>query len=155
VIPNQVIDCPPPFTRFAERRLPQQAVYSIMATSPVLPGAPNIEDIDLIATRGQLRGKMVIRDRPERGIQPKSVAQDHWQLTGVVGLRPVVSDSQPPPIRRVCVAISARPEIGARCLATHDRAARSVCAEHDYGADDPPALGHEGRKSFPPKCSGA
>ena len=85
--------------------------------------AADVEDEDVVASGGQLGGKMVVGDRPERGVEPQAVTENHRQLARVGMPGPIVPHPQPPAILGVGITVGARPQIGAGRIAAHGGAA--------------------------------
>ncbi len=145
VVPHQVVDVPRSLAPLAEEGLPQPAVDPIVPAGPrVLARAPDVEDVHVVASSVQLGWEVIVRDRPEGGIEAQPVTEDHRQLGGVGLLGPIVADTQPPSVRRVSVTVRARTEIGARRLPSHGGATRQPCAHQESGAERPRTTVHEG-----------
>ena len=84
VVPDQVVDGP------AIVRLARGTGSAGAAVDPIIPAgpgvlarAPDVEDVDLVAARRQLAREMIVGDRPERGIEPQPMTEDHRQLARV------------------------------------------------------------------------
>ena len=125
VVPHQVVDVPRSFAPLAQGGLPQPAlIRSCRPGRAVLARAPDVEDVNVVAPGVQLKREMIVRDRPEGGIEAQPVTEDHRQLGGVGLPGPIVADTQPPSVRRVSVTVRAGTEIGARRLPSHGGATR-------------------------------
>ena len=85
----------------------------------VLARAANVEDEDLVSPGRQLGGKMIVGDRPERGVESQAMTENHRQLAGVGMLRSVVPDAQPPAVLGVRIAVGAGPQVRTRRIAAH------------------------------------
>jgi hypothetical protein len=89
---DQVVDGPASLASFAQESFAQEPVESITAAQVgVLAGAANVEHKHVVAACGQLDGQMVIRNRPECGIQSQTMAENHGQLASVRVCGPIMA----------------------------------------------------------------
>ena len=96
-------------------------------TSPqvcVFARGPDVEDIDVVTTGGQLRGKMVVGDRPERGIEPEAVTEDHRKLTRFGMFRPIMTDTESPAVFGISESVGTWPQIRAGRITAHGGTSR-------------------------------
>ena len=91
-------------------------IRSLPPDPAVLARAADVEDEDLVAPRGELRGQVVVGDRPEGGVEAQAVAEDDRQLARVGLCRAVVADAQPPAVPGVGVAVGAGAEVAIGAL---------------------------------------
>ena len=125
VVLDQVVDRPAPLASFSQEGLAKGLIDPVAPPHlGVLTRAPNVEDVDLVSTRGQLRGEMVVGDRPEGGIESQAVTENHRQLVRIGMFGPVMANAQPPAVLSVGVTVGARPQIRARRIAAHGGATR-------------------------------
>ncbi len=129
-------------------------IRSFRPTLRVLSRAPNIENEHVVAPARELRSKMVVGDRPERRIEPQPVAENHRQLARVGMRRPVIPNPKPPAILGVCIAVGARPKVGAGGIPAHADTARQemqTSAEKSAGEENSPPTVHSDGNPFLPQ----
>src|SRR5208337_5294311 len=130
------VDRPGRLTPLPQRGLAEESVDPVILAGPaVFSGAPDIEDVDLVAALAELSRKMIIDERPERGIEPQSMTENNRQLAGIRMLGAIMTNTQPPAVSCIRVTISARTEIGRRGVLPHAGTPRQAGAKHESGPE--------------------
>src|SRR4029077_10645170 len=78
VVLDQVIDRPAPLSSLSQKGLAEVFVDSVIpAHVGVFARPAYIEDVHLVTPACQLRGEMVVGNRPKRVVESKPVAENH------------------------------------------------------------------------------
>ena len=113
VVPDQIVDRPARFPAFAEGSSAEKTIEPVLPSQPrVLSGGPDVVNVNLVSTLGELCREVIIGEGPERRVQPHAVTENHRQLAWIRMRRAIVAHAQPPTIPSIRETIRARPEVG-------------------------------------------
>ena len=143
VVTDEVVHRPGRLAPFPKRGLTQEPVDAVLPAGPgVLSRRPDVEDVNLVTASAKLPRKVIVGDRPERRVQPQTMAEDHRQLARIGMSGAVMTYTKSPSIHCVRIAVCARTQIGRRRINAHASASRKGGAKQDDRADVSPTTEH-------------